>query len=187
MTALLIGVHHVSDGPGAMAIILGTQSALKGDWILGPKYPATHAFPVIELEGYRWRLDGKPSRAEWSPYKPSGGHPPEALWRIQAPQNAVRFGIDRARSITHAAYDWSEILASTAVAFGVLPFAHKLKLLGRQDLSADAMICTQVCRQVLLATDPNACDGMITAMPDLFPERLGQILRMGEGKWTERV
>ena len=183
MIELYVGVHHVPDGLSGISITLGTQAALPGGWVLGPSRPATHAFVVIrEKDGFAWRLDGKPSRAEWSPFYNTPILPPTKLWKIVAAEDAVFRGATRARAITHVKYDWAEIASCTAVAFSFLPLAHKLKAFGRTDIFSGAMICTQVCRNVLMAIDSF---GAIDRMPDLFPERLAQVLRGAEGTWTE--
>jgi len=201
---LFIGVHHnPPDGPGPIGIVLGTQ-ALFHDYVMGPKYPATHAFVVVELEGMLWVIDGKPPRAQWTPCKrvdmdsgkegifpgvqhmgfPTKAERPshQALWEI--PHKALE-GIYMARALDGAAYDWGEIAAAAATAFSILPGLHQFRMLGRMDLLHDSLICTHLCVRVLEAMGLQ--EVMKASMPDLFPERLAQVLRSSEGTWCRRV
>lgn len=210
--ALYGGIHHVMDDVAGLAITLGTEAAIeRGHWVLGGERPATHAFVIVvdcgagqdpSPDALGWRLDAKPSLAEWSPC-PVPGYVkpavPTAIWRILAEPAAIERGVTRARTITHASYDWSEIAGAAAVAFSILPLMSRLRLLGTLDLSKRAMICTQALRQTLLAVfpdewsfpDPNPVTQFsgygLKKMPDLFPERLGQLMQAGQGFWTTRV
>lgn len=179
---LYVGVHHVSTDATGLAIVLATQAALNGPWVIGPKHPATHAFVVLKHDdSMMWRLDGKPSTAEWTPYM--GPRGPQRLWRILADPASIQRGAVRARSLTHEKYDWAEIADQGAVAVSkFLPFGQRLRFLGRADVFHDAMICTQVARNVLMSVSGFQT---IFDMPDLFPERLGQVLKDAEGSWTE--
>jgi len=185
---LFIGVHHnPPDGPGPVGILLGTQ-ALFNNYVMGPKHPATHAYVVIELEGFHWVLDGKPSRAEWTPVVREGRSissgafknerpAQQALWEVVG--NGTRIdiyrAITRALSLTRAAYDWSEIAAASVAAFSVLPGLHKLRMFGRKDAFDDAFICTHVCTHVLEAVSAEAVR-MVQGMRTRFPEELAQRL-----------
>lgn len=181
---LCIGVHHLASDATGLAIVLATQAALPGGWVIGPSVPATHAFVVLKHDdGMMWRLDGKPSTAEWTPY--TGPRAPQRLWRILSDDAGAMRGAMRARALTHEKYDWGEIAAQGAVAVSkFLPFAQRLRFLGRTDVFNDAMICTQVARNVLLAVEDFRG---VREMPDLFPERLGQVLREAEGTWTDVI
>lgn len=181
---LFVGVHHVARDATGLAIVLATQAALQGQWVIAPAAPATHAFVVLRhADGMMWRLDGKPSRAEWTPY--AGPWGPQRLWRILTDDAGAMRAAVKARTLTNEKYDWVEIGAQAAVAFTkFLPFSHKMRHLGRVDVFHDAMICTQVARNVLLAVEDYR---VVRQMPDLFPERLGQVLREAEGAWTDPV
>lgn len=201
---LFIGVHHnPPDGIGPLSIILGTQ-ALFSNFVMGPKNPATHAFVVVMLEGRSWVLDGQPSGARWTPCYWSGGgvHPyrhlvsgglrfhtpprPEvqAIWEVTV-KHREPAGVDTARTLDNAAYDWGEIAASAVTAFSVLPGLHKLKLFGRKDVFDEALICTHVCVKTLMGMGGPAAEAMRT-MPNLFPEGLAQTMVRGEGVWCVR-
>ena len=153
MTKLYAAIHSVQGSVPAAFITLGTQAALSGGWILGPGNPATHAFIVVEHDdGYCWRLDAKPSRAEWTPtHSPLvrlPSDPPAAFWKLSGDLDIQR-GIQRAFRITDASYDWSEIAGATAAALAFLPFLSRLRHLANTDVFKGAMICTQAARSVV--------------------------------------
>jgi hypothetical protein len=206
---ILIGIHSVAatpTDPVATLISLGTQAALspapKEGWVLGPKSPATHAFVVVVTGGLAWRLDGQPKTATWSPCSGlpwTGANAPKhptALWQIIPGDETHLWRMaTRARELVGTAYDWAEITAAAAVALSILPGFEQLRRLGRSEGFHEAMICTQVARQVLLAGGsgpgdlggPGSPDSPVRGLKDLFPERLGQVLREAEGKWAARV
>lgn len=197
---LYVGTHHnPPDSLATVGIVMGTQ-ALLHDFVLGPSFPSTHAFVVLDTEGVQWALDGKPSHAQWTACRLEAGavqpvsqwehgmtgprpkH--QALWRITS--TGAERGAVYARSLDGAPYDWAEIAAQAGAAMSLLPGLHQFRMLGRADLLHEAFICTHVASRVLEVVGGAAAEAM-RAMPDRYPERLAQVLRAAEGSWTERV
>lgn len=175
-----VGVHASSAPPAGPLIALATQAALPGGWVISPLAVATHAYLVAEhVDGTRWRLDGMPPRARWSPAGGLvAGGLPAAVWQLVVPSAQVSAVFQRARELDAATYDWAEILAQGAVAAGAmvrgLGWGGRLRALGGAPWARDAAICTRVVVEALrpaLALD----------LPDLFPERLASVLRGLEG------
>lgn len=186
---IAIGVSH---NPSTLPIILGTQ-ALFSRFVMGPKAPATHAFVVAFPEGterglaylmsgaaFGWRLDGEPSGARWSPYTPGSRAQQEALWLLGVSEDQARAGVATARRLDRTEYDWVEIAASAAAAFSALPWLRKLQQVGSLDVMKAHMICTKVAMVSAGGCSPQVDDAVRKGMPDLFPERLGQLLRSWE-------
>lgn len=184
MTRLLVGVHHSAD---MLPIILATQAALDGGWVLGPRYPATHAFVVVEAGGLAWRLDGQPSHALWEPCVVGAWSLPTATWEVRGDVDA---GVRAARALRQVPYDWEEILRQAAVAARALLPWH-VRMLPRgwatHDAVRRAMICSRLALHVLRTTSLLAQasgDGMRT----LIPEDCAQAWRLGERDgWLVRV
>jgi hypothetical protein len=204
---LYIAVHHNEDPPAGAAITLATEAALPGGWVLGGERPATHAFVVVETEHLMWRLDGEPPVARTRPFAGWRGYGmPLAAWRIVPTlwvnpigppvQVDVRAGVARMRALDGTGYDWFEIGGQVAGAFGnvvnLLRASVRLTQIPGLDhvttarYARGAMICTRVACEVLRACGA-AWPALVDGMPDLFPERLAQLLRAQEGAWTERV
>lgn len=95
-------------------------------------------------------------------------------------------GIKGTRLMNAVKYDWTEIGAAAAAAFSILPGLHKFKMLGNVDLMNDAMICTHVAVQAMKAVGGDVAHS-VALMPDLYPERLAQVLRASENQWCRRV
>lgn len=181
-------VHHVGDTASGKSIILATQAALNGGWVIGPRYPATHAFIVLEHDdGMRWRLDGMPPRALWSPSGPFNQGPPCAVWLIKQNADAIA---RRARELSGTEYDMGEIVGQAAVAaatmFRFLPFSKKLASLGFNQWARNAAICTRLTVECIKA-EGNGVAHAVSAMPNLFPEQLGQVLNGLGNELVERV
>lgn len=178
-----VGVHHDPSPPAGPPIILATQAALNGGWVIGPSHPATHAYLVVEhADGMRWRIDGQPGGAQWTPAGGLvwGGHP-AAVWRVMLPPPALVRICERSRELDGTDYDWGEILGQGITAMvKVLPLGSRLAGLGRARWARGAAICTRVVQESLRPV-------LTLDLPDLFPERLGQVLRGLEGVTMARV
>lgn len=181
---IYVGVHHDPSRPAGPLITLATQAALSGGWVIGPTAPATHAYLVVEHgDGMRWRLDGRPGGARWSP---AGGLVIDglaaAVWSVNLPPPALMRICERARELDDVAYDWGEIAGQGAVALTrFLPrSARALAILGRAPWAADAAVCTRVVMESLSPVLP-------VTLPDLFPERLAQAFREMTGRVMTRV
>jgi hypothetical protein len=199
LAEVLIAVHHSGDLDASTLIKGATQAALPGGWVLGPKWPATHAFVIVldrdEKTGERkdWRLDGEPPHATRSGWRISPPFSkPVVAWgfpKLSPEQQAV--GVEAALALVGTPYDMGEIatqaMAAAARMASFVPFGPRKvlsnlsRMIGRADAFHDAAICTRIATKVMqrMGFDTDALD-------DLFPERLAQWLRRGEGIWTER-
>jgi len=175
VTRLYIGVHNV---PGSGIIELATQAACPGGWVLGPRYPATHAFVVVE-DQWRWRLDGAVPASEWRPY--NGPAAQERLFRIIGSDASIEAGVARARSMVRIPYGWDEVAASAgAAAMGLIPWRARLPWLGKTDPLKESMICTRIAMEVLREVSPRHRE-MVDGLPNLFPETLAKALSSAHG------
>jgi len=180
---LFVGVHH---SPDMLPIILATQAALPGGWVLGPRWPSTHAFVVVEAGGLAWRLDAQPSHALWEPCTLDAWDRPTATWEVLGDPGA---GITAARALRQVPYDWDEILRQAGYAAAQLLPWHARWLprgLATRDVVRRAMICSRLALHVLRPTSLLA-RGSVDAMRSLLPEACAGAWRVGERDgWLRR-
>lgn len=188
---VLLAVHHTDDPKSSPPIILATQMALKGGWVMGPKFPATHAFPIIlersEVGETRdWRLDGQPGGAQRTAWRIEPKMAPTVAWEFPNLSNAAQErGAKRAEALVGTPYDWLEIerqavAASLQMAANFGPFQKMVRkaasMVGMSDPLKKAAICTRCTELVARDMDLDLRD----EIPDLLPERLAQLFRTWE-------
>lgn len=159
---LFVGVHHDAT---SVPIILATQAALDGPWVMGPSSPATHALLVVlHNDGRAWRLDGQPGGARWTPCRPFRF--PSRLWEVRG--SLVPHAIDVARELDGTPYGWDEVALQATRAVALLPWVSRI-LPAPKDLLVRSMICTRVALHVLDEADAHL------PVDSLYPERLAQV------------
>ncbi len=204
---VFIGVHHDPRPPAGM-IMIGTQAALRGGWVMGPSFLATHAFVVImdDVKGQSFRLDGQPGGAalpEIEPRRPlywyaSDGTRSMILGDATPFQHAIwgfpnlsdddheKMAIEAFR-LKGEPYDWIEIekqaIFSAAEMASHLPGAQRFfrgvqRIFGGFDPLKNASICTKVCLKVMEKAMPH-----FVLESNLYPESLAQAL-VGMERWN---
>lgn len=163
---------------------------MHGPWVLGGERPMTHAFMVVELDGWLWRLDGQPGGADWSPCAGFSvlAHPSK-VWEIIAAPEERETVLLAARRMDGRPYGWDQIAGQAVRAFSAmlrrLGWRTRLRLVGLDGLLARPAICTRVVQECLKSV--RAAKPDLDAMATLFPEHLAQVLRRAEGRWTTCV
>jgi hypothetical protein len=171
---LYVGV--ISDPHDLLGMAIRTATEVRGitSWVLGPKWPATHAFVAWRhgQEADCYQLDAEFPRAKLS-YAPLQSKHPLAVWRVNADADALRRGHVHAVGLAGVPYDLSELALQLGP--GIVPLLRGVP---------DALICSAITRDVLRAVG-GAPRVTANAWPDLMPERIAQ--SVNGSTWSTRV